>query len=192
MTAVIVVGLGNPGQGYAASRHNAGAGCVERLARSWAIPLDRRSRHALLGQGTVEGQPVVLARPRSYMNLSGEAVRYLRDRFRATPQQLLIIYDDMDLSLGTIRLRPRGSAGGHKGIASVIQALGTQEFPRLRVGIGRPPPGVEEVVYVLGAFTRQEEAVMREVRERVAEAVRCVITEGLEVAMNRFNPRRQG
>jgi PTH1 family peptidyl-tRNA hydrolase len=184
---MVVVGLGNPGRTYASTRHNAGAQCLQHLAVTWDIPLQRRGLHALLGQGTVHGQEVALARPRSYMNLNGEAVAYLVRRFRITPQQLLLLYDDMDLPLGSIRLRPRGGPGGHRGVGSAIDALNTQELPRLRVGIGRPPTGVDEVAYVLGAFTPEEEEVMRGVRERVAQAVGYVLSHGLEAAMNRFN-----
>ena len=184
---MVVVGLGNPGRTYAPTRHNAGAQCLEHLAATWDIPLQRRGLHALLGQGRVHGEEVVLARPRSYMNLSGEAVAYLVNRFRITPRQLLLLYDDMDLPLGSIRLRPRGGPGGHRGVGSAIDVLNTQELPRLRVGIGRPPTGVDEVVYVLGAFTPEEEGVMRGVRERVAQAVGYVLSQGLEAAMNRFN-----
>ena len=184
---MLVVGLGNPGRNYAATRHNAGGQCVEQLARACDIRLERRSRHALIGEGRIDDAELVLARPRSYMNRSGESVRYLMDRFGITPRQLLVLYDDLDLPLGAIRIRPRGSPGGHKGMLSIVETLETQEFPRLRLGIGRPPPGVDEVVYVLGAFSPPEEEVMREVRERAAQAVRCVLAEGLDTAMNRFN-----
>ena len=189
---MVVVGLGNPGRNYAWTRHNAGAQCVEHMAAAWGIPLERRSRHALVGQGLVEGQEVALARPRSFMNQSGDPARYLVDRFRITPPQLLVVCDDLDLQLGSMRIRARGSAGGQKGMLDVSRALGTQDFPRLRVGIGRPPPGLDEVPYVLGVFTRSEEAVMAEVRPRVAEAVKSILTQGLDTAMNLFNQRGAG
>ena len=189
---MVVVGLGNPGRNYARTRHNAGAQCVEHMAAAWGIPLERRSRHALVGQGLVEGQEVALARPRSFMNQSGDPAKYLVDRFRITPQQLLVVCDDLDLQLGSMRIRARGSAGGQKGMLDVSRALGTQDLPRLRVGIGRPPPGLDEVPYVLGAFTRAEEAVMAEVRPRVAEAVKSILTQGLDTAMNLFNQRGAG
>jgi PTH1 family peptidyl-tRNA hydrolase len=189
---MVVVGLGNPGRNYARTRHNAGAQCVEHMAAACGIPLERRSRHALVGQGLVEGQEVALARPRSFMNQSGDPAKYLVDRFRITPQQLLVVCDDLDLQLGSMRIRARGSAGGQKGMLDVSRALGTQDFPRLRVGIGRPPPGLDEVPYVLGTFTRAEEAVMAEVRPRVAEAVKSILTQGLDTAMNLFNQRGAG
>jgi PTH1 family peptidyl-tRNA hydrolase len=189
---MVVVGLGNPGRNYARTRHNAGAQCVESLASAWSIPLDRRSRHALHGEGSIDDQEVVLARPRTYMNHSGEAAKYLVDRFRIAPSRLLVLYDDMDLQLGSIRLRPGGSAGGQKGVASIIQALGTLDFPRIRVGIGRPPTGVDGVIYVLEGLTPPEEEVMREVRQQVTQAVRSILTGGLDVAMNHFNKRGSG
>ena len=187
MPPSVVVGLGNPGQTYARTRHNAGAQALERIASSWRIPLERRNRHALIGQGAIQGEAVALARLRSYMNESGEPVSYLVRRFGIPPQRLLVIYDDLDLPLGALRIRPGGGPGGHKGMASIIQALGTQDFPRLRLGIGRPPAGLDDVIYVLGAFTPPEEEVMAKVRERVVDAVECILAQGLDAAMNRFN-----
>lgn len=184
---LVVVGLGNPGPNYARTRHNAGARVLDELAARWSIPLQRRNPHALLGLGSVEGRQVVLARPRSYMNESGPAVAYLAARFGIRPERLLILYDEMDLPLGVLRVRPRGSAGGHQGMTSVLRSMSTQELPRLRVGIGRPPLGVHEIPYVLGAFTRQEEEELAPVLARAADAVACVLSEGVESAMNRFN-----
>ena len=184
---LVVVGLGNPGRNYARTRHNAGARVVEEVAARWGIPLQRRNPHALMGLGAVEGRQVALARPRTFMNESGPAVAYLAARFSVPPQRFLILYDEMDLPLGVIRLRARGSAGGHQGMTSVLRSTATHEVPRLRVGIGRPPLGVHEIPYVLGAFTRQEEQALQPVLERAADAVQCVLLEGVESAMNRFN-----
>ena len=184
---LVVVGLGNPGRNYARTRHNAGARVLEEVAARWGIPLERRNPHALLGLGAVEDRQVVLARPRSFMNESGPAVAYLATRFAIPPEKLLILYDEMDLPLGVLRIRLRGSAGGHQGMASVLREVGTQEIPRLRVGIGRPPLSVDEIPYVLGAFTPPEEQALEAVRERAADAVQCVLLEGVESAMNRFN-----
>ena len=184
---LVIVGLGNPGRNYARTRHNAGARVLEEVAARWSIPLQRRNPHALLGLGSVEGRQVVLARPRSFMNESGPAVAYLVARFGILPERLLLLYDEMDLPLGALRIRARGSAGGHQGMASVLRSMGTQELPRLRVGIGRPPQGVDEIPYVLGAFTRQEEQALAPVLVRAADAVGCVLLEGVESAMNRFN-----
>ena len=184
---LVVVGLGNPGRNYARTRHNAGARVLDEVAARWGIALERRNPHALLGLGSVEGRQVVLARPRSYMNESGPAVAYLAARFGVRPERLLVLYDEMDLPLGVLRVRPRGSAGGHQGMASVLRSMATQELPRLRVGIGRPPLGVHEIPYVLGAFTPPEEQALAPVLARAADAVGCVLLEGVEAAMNRFN-----
>ena len=183
----LIVGLGNPGRNYARTRHNAGAQCLEALAFFGGVRLAHKSALAAWAEATLEGQRVLLARPRTFVNNSGEAVAWLLARFSLSPSDLLVILDDMDLPLGRIRLRPKGSAGGHLGLGSVMEALGTREVPRLRVGIGRPPPGVDEVTYVLGAFTPPEEEVMQEVRQRVVEAVRCLLAQGLAEAMNRYN-----
>ena len=142
---MLVVGLGNPGDRYRDTRHNVGFRCVDRIAGDHAIELSRRQRRALIGEGVIDGHPVVVARPRTFVNRSGEAVAYLLTRYAATPDRLLVVYDDMDLPLGKLRLRPSGSAGGHNGIKSIIDAVGTREFPRLRIGIGRPARGVDQV-----------------------------------------------
>lgn len=181
-----VVGLGNPGPAYRFTRHNAGALCLEHIARQAGTPLERR-RLVRLGLATLEGQQVALAVPRTYMNLSGEAVRYLRQRFGLAPGNFLVLYDDMDLPLGRVRIRQRGSAGGHRGMESVLSALGTQEVPRIRIGIGHPPPGVDATTYVLGAFTPPEWKIMSTVLERVRQALLCILARGLQEAMNRYN-----
>jgi len=182
-----VVGLGNPGPAYAGTRHNAGAMALERLAREEGVVLERAHRLVCLGWWRPEGQEVLLVRPRTYMNESGQAVGYLQRRFQLPPSRFLVLYDDMDLPLGRLRLRPGGSAGGHRGMASVLQALGTASVPRLRIGIGRPPPGVDPVEFVLSPFTPEEWAVMEPALERAVSAVRAVVQEGLERAMDRFN-----
>lgn len=183
----IIVGLGNPGPEYARTRHNIGWRCLDVAAERWRIPLKERRPVVVLGQGTAHGQEVVLGKPRTFMNRSGEGVRYLFARFGGTPAALVVIYDDMDLPLGRLRIRPKGSAGGHKGVASVIGELGTEEFVRVRVGIGRPPPLMDPVRYVLEPFTPEEEPVVAETANRVAEALDVLLAEGLEAAMNQFN-----
>lgn len=187
---LILVGLGNPGPEYAATRHNIGAHCLDYMSRNWDIPLERKGRYALVGQGRVRDEEIVLAKPRSYMNSSGTAIAYLVKRFRVAPQQILLLYDDMDIPLGTIRIRAGGGPGGHRGMGSVIDELGTQEIPRLRIGIGRPPLNVDEVNYVLGVFTEQEASVIQDVRAQVMEAVSCILSHGLEVSMSYFNSKK--
>ncbi len=183
----IIVGLGNPGPRYAGTRHNVGFLCVDRLAEQWDIPLSDRRQHAVLGQGEVDGAPVVLAKPRTFMNNSGEAVRYLLARFRAQPADLVIIYDEMDLPLGIIRLRPRGGAAGHQGMASIINVLGGNKFPRVRVGIGKPESADDWIRYVLDPFEEEELSVVRDVVKRVAASLNSLLEEGIDRAMNRFN-----
>lgn len=181
----VIVGLGNPGPRFARSRHNVGFWCIDTLARSHNLTFKRRTR-VLLAQGDIGEQPIVLAKPRTFMNLCGEAVRYLVDRFHLGPGDLVIVYDDMDLPTGSIRLRARGSSGGHNGLNSIIEALGTQSFLRLRIGIGHPA-GADDVGHVLGRFRPEEEEAVREAVERAAEALEVILAEGLDAAMNRFN-----
>ena len=183
----IIVGLGNPGARYAHTRHNIGFDCIDRLAQRWNIPLSDRRQHAVLGQGKVEGTPVVLAKPRTFMNNSGHAIGYLMARFHAQPSDLVIIYDEMDLSLGIIRIRPRGGTAGHQGMASIINVIGTNRFPRIRVGIGKPESPDDWVRYVLEPFSDAEAPVVDNVVERVANSLDSLLTEGIDRAMNRFN-----
>ena len=190
----VIVGLGNPTPKYANTRHNIGAMTVERLCKQWGITLERRNRYVLLGQGRFEGNEVVLAKPRSFMNLSGEPVAYLAARFRVKLQDMLIVYDDMDLPLGVTRMRPEGGHGGHNGLRSIIDTLGKQDIPRLRLGVGRSP--VEDAIrHVLGGFTNAEAPAVDRLLARAAEAVSCFVVDGVEAAMNRFNqtpPSGQG
>ena len=183
----LIVGLGNPGREYRSSRHNVGFRCVELLARRHGITLSERRRHATLGQGRVADHPAVLAKPRTFMNLSGGAVRYLLDRFHGRGSRLLVVVDDMDLPLGTLRLRAAGTSGGHRGLDSIIDELGSQDFARLRIGIGRPGGAVSPVGHVLGEFSAEEEPQVKEALERAAAIVEAVLTEGIEAAMNRCN-----
>jgi len=181
----LVVGLGNPGATYARSRHNVGFRCIDHLAAKHGISISRRQAHARVGLGRIDDSEVVLARPLTYMNLSGIAVGPLAKLYRVVLPDLLVVYDDMDLPLGAIRLRERGSAGGHNGMRSIIATVGTQDFPRLRIGIGRPTREGRE--HVLSNFTEDEEATFQQVLDRAAEAIQCWVTEGIVAAMNRFN-----
>ena len=183
----LIVGLGNPGTRYRDTRHNVGFRCVDRMAKGWDIgPWDRRAK-AVLGVGTRAGEEIVLAKPRTFMNNSGEGVLYLLARFKAQPEDLLIVYDEMELPLGRLRIRASGSGGGHNGIKSIIAALNSQAFPRLRVGIGHPPPGADPIAHVIGPFSAEESPVMIEAEKRTVEAVDCILETNLEIAMNRFN-----
>lgn len=182
----LVVGIGNPGPRYRRTRHNLGMRVVERLAADEGIPLRRRRFDALVGDGRLAGARVLLVKPQSYVNLTGSAVAPLARWHRCPPQDLLVVCDDMSLGPGRLRLRRRGSSGGHNGLASIIESLGTEEFPRLRVGIGRSAHG-DPVAHVLGAFEPDEEPAIEQAVARAADAVRTWLARGIEAAMNDFN-----
>ena len=190
----LIVGLGNPGKHYVNNRHNVGFKCIDLLARKHGIPLTQRGARSQLGMGEVAGEKVILAKPKTFMNLSGEAVAALVRRFKLSPENILVVYDDLDLPLGKIRIRESGSSGGHKGIKSIIDRLGTKDFTRIRVGIAPLQDDadtslqpVDAVEHVLSDFTDAEKAVMKDVYHRVAAAVHCILTEGLLAAMNKYN-----
>jgi PTH1 family peptidyl-tRNA hydrolase len=190
----LVVGLGNPGSEYAGNRHNVGFWAVNRLGRKVGIEPRSHSRLVSLGEGQYAGRRLVLAKPRTFMNRSGVAVKDLLRRYRLEPSQALIIYDELDLPVGRVRVRARGSHGGARGFRSVVEQLGTQDIPRIRIGIGRPTVGGEpswdpEVVadYVLSDPPPDERARLDEAVARAVDAVLCILDEGLETAMNRFN-----
>jgi PTH1 family peptidyl-tRNA hydrolase len=183
---IIAVGLGNPGRRYKGTRHNVGQDVVLLLAERYRIRLTDDG-WARVGRGRIEHATLVLAIPETYMNVSGQAVKDLVRRRR--PSDLLIVHDEMDLALGQLRLRPGNGAGGHNGVRSIIEEIGTGMFPRLRIGIGRPPAGVDPVEFVLGRFTADERPRIDEAVARAAESVVVVATEGLPAAMNRYNRR---
>jgi PTH1 family peptidyl-tRNA hydrolase len=182
----LIVGLGNPGRKYIHNRHNVGFQCLARLAQVHGLSFAQRRAKASLAVGKIADIRVVIARPLTYMNLSGQAVRQLVSFYKLSLEDILVIYDDLDLPLGTIRLRPEGGSGGHKGMRSIIEALGSQTFPRLRVGIGRPPDN-DAVSYVLSDFTADEQIELESVYERVVAAVELFLGEGVEAAMNVYN-----
>jgi PTH1 family peptidyl-tRNA hydrolase len=189
----LIVGLGNPGRTYAHNRHNVGFRCLNYFARLHSIRFDHRQCRARVGVGKLGGEELLLAKPGMFMNLSGRSVACLVRKHQIPLSGLLIIYDDLDLPPGKIRLRQNGSSGGHKGMNSIISALNSEAFPRVRVGIGRPL--VEEqftsedaiVNYVLSDFSPQEETIIKPVIARVAEAIDCFLTQGIEAAMSKFN-----
>ena len=183
----LIVGLGNPGRAYTQSRHNVGFMCVDGLSKRAGIALSQRRSTVVLGQGRAEREAIVLAKPRTYMNRSGDALAYLVARFGTAPPDMLIVYDDMDLPLGKLRLRAAGSAGGHRGMQSIIDALGSRDVPRMRIGIGRPLPDSGGVEHVLGDFTKDERTSVRESLSAAQDAVLDVIAHGLEWAMNHYN-----
>jgi PTH1 family peptidyl-tRNA hydrolase len=158
----IIIGLGNPTREYQATRHNIGFDVITRISDDYRIPLDIKKHKAICGKGYIEGEKVVLAQPQTYMNLSGESVRELVDFYKVNPEEVIIIYDDISLAVGQLRLRAKGSAGGHNGIKSIISHLGTQEFPRIKVGVGDKPKGWDLADYVLSRFNDEEQPRIRE------------------------------
>lgn len=190
----LIIGLGNPGKGYAHNRHNVGFRCVNQLARLHSINLKQHQCQSQVGLGKIAGTKVVLAKPKTFVNLSGEAVRSLLRKYNIAISDLLVIHDDLDLPLGRIRLRQGGSSGGHKGIKSIISAVGSQDFCRIKIGIGRSPRDqdskhdVEIVVnHVLSDFSSEEEQLIKLAITSAAEATEHIIAEGIVSAMNKFN-----
>ena len=188
---VLIVGLGNPGRKHAGNRHNVGFHCLDHLAKMHGLVFDRRQGKADLASGRIAGRRVLLAKPRTYVNDSGLAVGAIARFYKVEPQDVLVIYDDLDLPQGTIRVRPGGGSGGHNGIRSIIDHMGTSDFARIRVGIGRPPGQMEPKSYVLQDWSPEEQEVMDEVYERVVATADTVIEYGIAAAMNRFNARPQ-
>ena len=188
----LVAGLGNPGEEYAATPHNMGFLVVDRLAARHGIRLTRKECQALVGQGNIGGKTVLLAQPQTYMNLSGVAIKPLMQKNEIPPGDLILVYDELDLPWGSLRVRPKGSAAGHNGIADVIEKIGTQEFPRIRLGVhpGQPLPSGKD--YLLSRFTRQQKENLDAFIDLGADAAESVIAEGVEKSMAKFNRRAQG
>ena len=184
---LIIVGLGNPEPHYARTRHNAGWWLVDLLADKHDIPIGRAHRTTRLGVGAVGEYTIALAKPRTHVNGSGGAVRYLLARFRTTQDRLLIVYDETALPPGKLRLRPRGSAAGHNGMKSIIEALGNQDFARLRIGVGRPPPGGDMVGWVLGEMSAEDQELVDDAIVRAADSILYLLEEGVDRAMNKVN-----
>ncbi|NLA58024.1 MAG: aminoacyl-tRNA hydrolase [Firmicutes bacterium] len=182
-----IVGLGNPGDRYAGSRHNLGFMVVDGLAVRWKAPEWHRRYRAEITKVSLPAGEILLVKPQTYMNNSGTAVREISESCGIVPENLLVIYDDLDLEVGQLRLRRKGSAGGHKGVSSIISCLGADDFHRLRVGIGKPPQGVEVVDYVLGGFSDQQWEIIQQVVAYACEAALVWVNHGVDEAMARFN-----
>lgn len=184
---ILVVGLGNPGKDYAATRHNVGFMVVDLLADELGVKVDKVKFKSLIGEGRLGSEKVILAKPQTYMNLSGEAVLDIVDYYKIPPEKVVVIVDDMDLPAGRVRLRMKGGSGGHNGMKSIIYQLKTEEFSRLRIGIGKPAPERQTVGYVLGKFADEEKGIMQEALRKSVEAVKEIIEAGAERAMNKVN-----
>ncbi|GAC1341035.1 MAG: aminoacyl-tRNA hydrolase [Candidatus Dormibacteria bacterium] len=185
--ATLVIGLGNPGGEYAHTRHNAGWGCLDVLERRGRFGRERREGAARVREGAIEGFEIVLARPQTFMNLSGRAGRHLTERLGMPPEEVVVIHDDLDLPFGRLRVRRDGGAGGQKGVRSLADSWRTEDFLRVRIGIGRPPDGEDATEHVLGQWTPEERERLPAVLERAADAVVALIRRGLEPAMAEYN-----
>jgi PTH1 family peptidyl-tRNA hydrolase len=185
----LIVGLGNPDRRYRRTRHNVGWDVIDRMARRWGVTVDQDDGWARVGTAKVGRHRLLLAKPQTYVNRSGVAVADLLRRHRVKVEDLLVIVDDLDLPLGRLRLRAGGSHGGHNGVRSIIEGLGRDDFPRLRVGIGRPPAGTDPAEFVLTPFREDEHDAMEAALDRATDAVETALREGLPAAMNRFNTR---
>jgi peptidyl-tRNA hydrolase, PTH1 family len=183
----LVMGLGNPGKQYEGTRHNLGFMIVEQLARQNQVAIQKKLCEALVGEWSNDEERIFLVKPQTYMNHSGESVKALLDHFGLTAEDLIVIHDDLDLSFGRIRIRPTGGAGGHRGVLSILESLAGGQFYRVRVGIGRPPDGVDPVDFVLENFTLQEVDQLAELIPRASEAVVSLLREGERRAMEQYN-----
>lgn len=183
----IIVGLGNPEKKYDGTRHNIGFAVLDRIADEYNISMDIKRHKGLCGKGTIEGEKVVLVKPLTYMNLSGECVREVVDYYKLGSEDVLVIFDDISLDAGKIRLRAKGSAGGHNGIKSIISHLKTEQFPRIKCGVGDKPKGYDLADYVLGHFSKEEMPLIDEGISHAVKAAACTISEGIDTAMNKYN-----
>jgi PTH1 family peptidyl-tRNA hydrolase len=186
----VIVGLGNPGVRHQGNRHNIGFQVVDKLAENNQIPISKKRLKAFYGIGKIDSQEVVLAKPMTFMNRSGEAVRRIADFFKVGMEDLIVVHDDLDLPFGRLRFKRRGGDGGHQGVHSIIEAMGGNTFLRLKVGIGRPPRGMEVAEYVLCNFDEMQQPHLSEIRSRAAEALVVMLLEGLEAAMNRYQKKK--
>ena len=185
--ALIVVGLGNPGADYRNTRHNVGAWCLDELARRCGVKLKRIDSRVNAAEATLAGRSVLLAVPRTYMNESGQAVGYILRRHAAGPERLIVLVDDMDLEPGKIRIRAQGSAGGHNGLKSIVGTIGSTEFGRVRIGVGRPGTRGREIDHVLSPLSRGDRALVDEAVKRAADSIEAIAGRGIQAAMNEFN-----
>lgn len=188
----IIAGLGNPGKEYENTRHNIGYSALDVLAAGYGIDVSEKKFKSLVGKGVIEGNRVLLMKPLTYMNLSGEAVREACDYFKIDSEtELIVLYDDISLPVGQLRIRPKGSAGGHNGIKNIISHLGSEVFLRIKVGVGEKPSRMDLADYVLGHFSEEDAALEKEAYEKVSEAILLLMDGKIEEAMNRFNRKVQ-
>ena len=188
----IIAGLGNPTREYEGTRHNVGFDVIDRLAVRYNIDVDVKKHRALIGKGMIAGQKVILAKPQTYMNLSGESIRSILDYYKVDPEtELIVIYDDISLDVGKLRIRAKGSAGGHNGIKNIIAHVGGSVFPRIKVGVGEKPPKYDLADYVLGHFSKAEQELMEEGYKDAVKAVEMIVSGDISGAMNEYNRKKK-
>lgn len=187
----IIAGLGNPTKTYEGTRHNIGFDMIDAIADKYNIDVTTKKHKALTGKGRIDGVPVILAKPQTYMNLSGESIRDIADFYKIPAENIIIIYDDISLEVGQLRIRKKGSAGGHNGIKNIIAHLGTQEFPRIKVGIGSKPEGWDLADYVLSKYSKAERECLRDAQQDVVEAAALMVHDDVDGAMNQYNGKKR-
>ena len=188
----IIAGLGNPTKQYEGTRHNVGFEVIDRISEKYNIDVDAKKHIALIGKGIIQGQKVILAKPQTYMNLSGESVRSLLDYYKVDEEhELIVIYDDISLDVGQLRIRAKGSAGGHNGMKNIIAHLGSQVFPRIKVGVGEKPAKYDLADYVLGHFSKGEAKLMDEGYDHAVHAVELIVSGQINEAMNEYNRKKK-
>ena len=183
----VILGIGNPGKQYESTKHNIGFISLDYLAASLGITINKIKHKALIGEGTLAGEKVLLVKPQTFVNISGESIRSIMDFYKLAPEQLIVIYDDATIDCGRIRIRPKGSDGGHNGIKSIIYHLQSDNFPRIKLGVGTPPPHYDLADWVLAKFTDEEIKIMSRAVDKVPDMVTEIIKNGPQSAMNRFN-----
>ena len=184
---IAIIGLGNPGREYNWTRHNIGFEVIGKLAYDNNINMNKEKYKAIVGEGRIGNEKVLLIQPLTYMNLSGECIRPVCDYYKVDPSECIVAFDDISLEPGKIRIRKKGSAGGHNGIKSIISCLGTDAFPRLKFGVGDKPKQMDLADYVLGRFNSEDEAIVAKELEKACNAIECMVTEGYDAAMNKYN-----
>ncbi|MDD6231404.1 aminoacyl-tRNA hydrolase [Frisingicoccus sp.] len=187
----LIAGLGNPSKTYEGTRHNVGFAMIDAIADAFQIDVTTKKHKAIVGRGVIEGMKVILAKPQTYMNLSGESIREIADFYKIDPENMIIIYDDISLDVGRLRIRKKGSAGGHNGIKNIIAHLGTDVFPRIKVGIGEKPQGWDLADYVLSKYSKEEQQALREASDDVIGAVKLMVMDNIDAAMNQYNAKKR-
>ena len=183
----LIVGLGNPGKDYEKTRHNAGFMCIDEVAKKLNMSFDTKKFKALIAMGFVGGEKVILMKPQTYMNLSGETLIDIYKYYKVDMENIIVIYDDIDLEVGKLRIRKKGSAGTHNGMRSIVKCLGATDFPRVRVGVSRPMPGQDLADFVLSRFRKEEASDLEIGLDKAYRAVDCMIRENIDMAMNKYN-----